>query len=319
MEQAATDLKAVPSIDDRSANFKRIAFLVIGFVTVPTAVLITVGILVLVLGKAPKDYVFGILILSLCVTMVAGIIATFAYLRRGATLSRLQTDFVNKVSHDLRTPLTSIRMFVDTLQMGRIQDPERMQECLDVLATETARLSSMIDRLLGWARLEAGKRVYQTEPERVSVLVDNALSAFQAQRLQGPPVELKRDVPEGLPEVDVDLAALSEALLNLLHNAYKFTGPDKKIEIRARGALGEVEIEVTDNGPGIPLREQKRIFEKFYRSAAAATVEGSGLGLPIVQHIVQAHHGSVTVHSEVGKGTTFRIRLPAHQPGGTRG
>lgn len=317
MEQAATDLTTHEDV--RSANFKRIAFLVVGFVTVPTAVLITVGILVLVLGKAPKDYVFGILILSLCITMVAGIIATFAYLRRGATLSRLQTDFVNKVSHDLRTPLTSIRMFVDTLQMGRIQDPERMQECLDVLAAETARLSTMIDRLLGWARLEAGKRVYQTEPERVSVLVDNALAAFQAQRLQGPPVHLERDLPEGLPDIDVDLAAMSEALLNLLQNAYKFTGDDKQIAIRARAVGLEVEIDVTDNGPGIPLREQKRIFEKFYRSTASATVEGSGLGLAIVQHIVNAHHGAVTVHSEVGKGTTFRIRLPALHGGVAHG
>ncbi|HUB08258.1 MAG TPA: HAMP domain-containing sensor histidine kinase [Myxococcales bacterium] len=325
MEQAAPDLKLKAirtprGQDARSANFKRIAFLVVGFVTVPTAVLITVGIFVLVLGKAPKDYVFGILILSLCVTMVAGIIATFAYLRRGATLSRLQTDFVNKVSHDLRTPLTSIRMFVDTLQMGRIQEPERVQECLDVLAAETARLSAMIDRLLGWARMEAGKRTYQTEPERVSVIVDNALAAFQAQRLQGPAVDLRREVPEGLPDVDVDLAAMSEALLNLLHNAYKYTGQDKRIEVRARAVPGAVEIDVTDNGPGIAPREQKRIFEKFYRGQEAASgVEGSGLGLAIVERIVQAHRGSVSVHSDVGKGTTFRVKLPALHAGGSRG
>ncbi len=299
--------------DARSANFKRIAFLVSGFVAVPTVVLLTVGILVIVLGKARKDTVFGILILSLCLTMIAGMIATFAYLRRGATLSRLQTDFVNKVSHDLRTPLTSIRMFVDTLQMGRIQQPQRMQQCLDVLSAETARLSAMIDRLLGWARMEAGKRTYQTERERPDDLVDAALAAFETQRLHGPPVDLAREVAPGLPEISIDLAAMSEALLNLFHNAYKFTGAVKKIGVRARAAAGGVEIAVSDNGPGIAPREQKRIFEKFYRAElpVAGAVEGSGLGLAIVQHIVQAHGGTVTVQSEPGAGSTFAIWLPA--------
>ncbi len=299
--------------DDRSANYKRIAFLVLGFVAVPTVVLVTLGILLIVFGKAAKDYVFGGLIVSLSLTMVAGIVATFAYLKRGATLSRLQTEFVNKVSHDLRTPLTSIRMFVETLQMRRLQDPLKVQQCLDVLSQESARLSAMIDRLLGWARMEAGKRNYQTEREHVANLVDAALEAFEPQRLSGDPVEISRDVPVGLPDLAIDLAAMSEALLNLLQNAFKYTGPVKRIGVRARADQGNVEIEVWDNGPGIPLPEQKRIFEKFYRARdiQAGAVEGSGLGLAIVQHIVVAHGGQVTVHSEVGHGATFKVSLPA--------
>jgi two-component system phosphate regulon sensor histidine kinase PhoR len=277
---------------------------------------VTLGILVIVLGKAAKDYVFGSLIVSLSLTMIAGIVATFAYLKRGATLSRLQTEFVNKVSHDLRTPLTSIRMFVETLQMRRLQDPVKVQQCLDVLSQESVRLSAMIDRLLGWARMEAGKRNYQTEREHTKNLVDAALAAFEPQRLSGEQVEISRDVPDGLPDVSIDLAAMSEALLNLLQNAFKYTGPIKKIGIRARAEQSTVEIEVFDNGPGIPLPEQKRIFEKFYRAheIQAGAVEGSGLGLAIVEHIVTAHGGQVTVHSEVGHGATFKISLPAIAP-----
>ena len=302
--------------DDRSANYKRIAFLVLGFVAVPTVVLVTLGVLVIVLGKAAKDYVFGSLIVSLSLTMIAGIVATFAYLKRGATLSKLQTEFVNKVSHDLRTPLTSIRMFVDTLQMRRLEDPARVQQCLDVLSQESARLSAMIDRLLGWARMEAGKRSYQTEREQVVNLIDASLAAFEPQRLSASRVQLSREVPEGLPDVAIDLAAMSEALLNLLQNSFKFTGPVKKIGVRAKAGPGTVEIEVFDNGPGIPLPEQKRIFEKFYRAheIQAGAVEGSGLGLAIVEHIVNAHGGQVTVHSEVGHGATFKISLPAIAP-----
>jgi two-component system phosphate regulon sensor histidine kinase PhoR len=116
-----------------------------------------------------------------------------------------------------------------------------------------------------------------------------------------------------LPDVSIDLAAMSEALLNLLQNAFKYTGAAKQIGIRARAGQGTVELEVWDNGPGIPLPEQKRIFEKFYRARdiQAGAVEGSGLGLAIVQHIVVAHGGQVTVHSEVGHGATFKVSLPA--------
>jgi two-component system, OmpR family, phosphate regulon sensor histidine kinase PhoR len=180
--------------DARSANYRLLARLLGLLVALPTGVLIVVGVVLLTLGKAPKDYLFGALIVSISLTMIAGTIATFVYLRRGASLSKLQTDFVNKVSHDLRTPLTSIRMFVETLQMGRIQEPARIQQSLDVLAAETARLSQMIDRLLGWARMEAGKRDYQTEREHVSDLVDSALAAFEPQRLHAPALHIEREV-----------------------------------------------------------------------------------------------------------------------------
>jgi two-component system phosphate regulon sensor histidine kinase PhoR len=293
-------------------KLRRVAPLVIAFVFVPAALMLTVGILILVYGSYARDYVFGILILALVTTTVAGTGATLAVLYREAKVAKLQTDFVNKVSHDLRTPLTSIRMFVETLQLGRLQDPARQAEALEIIAEETARLSGLINRLLDWARMESGKRSYELRREEVPRIVDAALQAFAPQRL-GHQVELTREVAQDLPPVWADPNALSEALLNLLNNAHKYTGPVKKIAVSATRNGGTVVLKVADNGPGIPPREQKRIFDKFYRGKDPITraVEGTGLGLSMVKHIVAGHGGQVSVQSEVGKGATFTIVLPA--------
>jgi two-component system phosphate regulon sensor histidine kinase PhoR len=296
-------------------KLRRLYPLIIGFIIAPAAVMLTVGILILVFGSAAHDYLFGSLIVALVVTTLAGVIATLVVLYREAYLAKLQTDFVNKVSHDLRTPLTSIRMFVETLQMGRITDEKRTAECLGIIADETTRLSALIDRLLNWARMEAGRRDYVLEPHRVDEIVDAALHAFEPQQMQQP-MEIRRELPPDLPPVRADLPALSEALLNLLQNAYKYTAEEKKIAVSARTDGPTVLISVTDNGPGIPGPEQKHIFDKFYRSKDLLnrTIEGSGLGLAMVQHIVAAHRGRVTVSSEVGRGSTFTIALPTVQP-----
>ena len=293
-------------------KLRRVVPLVVTFVLVPAALMLAVGILILVYGSVARDYVFGALILALVTTTVAGTSATLAVLDREAEVARLQTDFVNKVSHDLRTPLTSIRMFVETLQLGRLQDPDRQAEALEIIADETARLSALINRLLDWARMESGKRSFQLQRQRVEEIVDAALQAFEPQRLAGA-TELTRSVEAGLPLVSADSQALTEALLNLLNNAHKYTGPQKRIAVTARLEGPNVCIRVSDNGPGIPRRDQKRIFEKFYRAQdpLSRQIEGPGLGLAMVQHIVRAHGGWVGVESEVGKGAVFTIALPA--------
>jgi two-component system phosphate regulon sensor histidine kinase PhoR len=292
-------------------KLRRIIPLVVTFVVVPAGLMLAVGILILVYGSVARDYLFGGLILALVTTTVAGTAATLAVLHREAVVARLQTDFVNKVSHDLRTPLTSIRMFVETLQLGRLQDPARQAEALEIISDETARLSRLINRLLDWARMESGKRSFQLGRHRVEEIVDAALQAFEPQRLAGE-TELTRSVEPDLPTISADPEALGEAVLNLLNNAHKYTGPVKRIEVTARREGANVVIRVSDNGPGIPRRDQKRIFEKFYRAQdpLSRQIEGSGLGLAMVKHIVRAHGGWVGVESELGKGAAFTIALP---------
>jgi signal transduction histidine kinase len=244
-------------------------------------------------------------------TLVVGVVYTARALYLQARLSRLKTDFVSLVSHELRTPLTSIRMFIETLALGRVKEPEQTQEVLLLLQRETERLSAMIERVLDWARLESGRQRYRKERLTVQQILDTSLDAFRAQRLDSG-VDLSCKLPETLPPVEGDREALAGALLNLLHNAYKYSGAEKRIELRAGVRNGGVDIEVEDHGVGIAKRDRKRVFDRFYRVDNLLTrqTEGSGLGLSISRRIVEAHGGKLTVRSELGKGSIFTIHLP---------
>ena len=301
----------------QAARLRTLVVLVLCFAVLPGALLLSVGILVLVFGHQPHDYVFGILIVALAGVLAGGILATLSYVRRSTSLARLQTEFVQRVSHDLRTPLTSIRMFVETLQSGRLTDPERVTECLDVISAETGRLTKMVERLLGWARMEAGKRVFHKQRATVHDLVERALTVLDVEVMlvqlqQRGKLVIEPPAPGPSLTVEVDVDAMVEALVNLLQNAVRYTGDDKEIRVRIGSRDKEALITVTDNGPGIPKQDQGKIFEKFYRvvDPADPNVNGSGLGLAIVHQIVRAHRGSVVVDSDVGRGAAFTIALP---------
>jgi signal transduction histidine kinase len=252
--------------------------------------------------------------IALLVLLYAGIGIGFGLtireMRRAFKLSRLKTDFVANISHELRTPLTSVRLFAETLRQGRVQGAEQ-QECLDQLASEAQRLSGMVEKLLDWSRLESGRKLLKREPTDLRRLFDHVQEIFRAQQLG---TTYQTELDPGLPEVAVDRDAMAQAVLNLLHNAVKYTGPDKRIRLRGRrGGNGKVAIEVADNGVGIRPHERKRIFERFYRAddLLSRHTEGTGLGLAIAKRIVEAHGGRIEVESQEGVGTTFRIELPA--------
>ncbi len=249
--------------------------------------------------------------ISLFLLTVVGVVLLGRAVAQQTRLSRLQTDFVSTVSHELRTPLTSIRLFVETLQSGRVTDPDKVQECLTIIAVETERLSRKIERVLTWARMEAGRRIYELRACTPREITDRAIGAFRAHDLANP-AQLRVEVPETLPKVAADPDAIAEALLNLLGNARKFGGPGVHITLSAAREARGVRFSVEDDGPGIALLEQRRVFEKFYRADGLLSrrTEGSGLGLAIVHGIVTAHAGRITLQSVEGSGSRFNLWLP---------
>jgi len=235
---------------------------------------------------------------------------TLREMRRAYKLSRLKTDFVANISHELRTPLTSVRLFAETLKQGRAQGPQEVQQCLELLTKETQRLSSLVEKLLDWSRLESGRKLLRREPTTVEGLIQHVGEVFRAQQLGA---TYETHIEPGLPPVSVDRDAIAQVVLNLLHNAVKFTGPDKQIALRARRTDRGVSIEVEDNGIGIREKDRKRIFERFYRAddLLSRRTEGSGLGLAIAKRLVEAHNGRLDVDGRPGGGSIFRVQLPA--------
>jgi len=292
-------------------GFRRIVGLLVVLVLLPTVVLLVLGILMLVFWQAQLNVVFGILVVTLVACLVTGAVLVLVLLRREAELSKLQMDFVSKVSHELRTPLTSIRMFVETLRLDRARDRAERELCLEVLDQETARLSTRIERLLDWGRMEAGRRVYELVPDSLLAAVHEAVETFEGTRLASER-EVQLLLPDRVPSVALDRSAFVDALLNLLSNAHKYSPDDAPIEVRLTEHARHLRVSVTDHGIGIPRREHRAIFQKFYRvdERLSSSVEGSGLGLAIVRHVMAGHGGRVEVDSEPGEGSTFTLVLP---------
>jgi signal transduction histidine kinase len=232
-------------------------------------------------------------------------------LRRHLHMARVKTDLVAAASHELRTPLASMRVLVDGLLADATLDPIKTREYLEMIASENARLSRLIENFLTFSRLERDSYRFEFAPTRPSVVVASAVNAIR-DRLP-PGGDLRVDVAPDLPDIMADADALSTALINLLDNAVKYTPEEKRILVRARrDGDASVSFAVEDNGIGIPIKEQRRIFRRFYRVDQRLTREttGVGLGLSIVELIVRAHGGTVTLTSAPGSGSTFALRLP---------
>jgi signal transduction histidine kinase len=255
---------------------------------------------------------FGVLL----VIIVVGIAGAWRLMRREAEMAQLKSDFVANVSHDLKTPLSVIRMFGETLEMGRVPDEARRGEYYRVITRESERLSRLIDNVLDFSRIERGRRTYDIAPTAVEPLVRDALEAF-AYPLAQQGFKVETRVAPDLPEVPMDADAIGQALANLIDNAMKYSGERRAITVDAARVGDELALTVADEGIGIPADEQAKIFEKFYRVGRSETQgrRGSGVGLALVKHVAEAHRGRVTVESRPGAGSRFTLWLPLERDG----
>jgi signal transduction histidine kinase len=230
---------------------------------------------------------------------------------RQLELRELRTTAVATVAHELRTPLASMRMLVDTLREGRVRGNEQQREYLELIPKENDRLSRLAEDFLTFSRLERGKQQLKLEPVSPRVIAEQAIAGLRS-RLEAPGCMFTYDVPGDLPPVRADRDALTSIISNLLDNALKYTGDAKQIALWVRPARDAVVFAITDNGIGIDRSHLRRIFKPFQQvdDRLSRQGEGAGLGLAIVLKLVALHRGKLHVDSSVGSGTTFSVRIP---------
>jgi signal transduction histidine kinase len=236
---------------------------------------------------------------------------TFHLLRRQMTLARLKNDLAATVSHELKTPLSSMRVLVETLLDAEQLDEPRTREYLQLISQENERLGRVVENFLTFSRLERKKYTFHFSPLPARQAIDAAIESVRG-RFEAGGAQLELQVEDNLPPVMADADALSAALINLLENAYKYSDETRHIVVRGRAENGSVTFSVEDNGIGITPRERKKIFQPFYQVDQYLSRKGSGcgLGLSIVQFVTTAHGGRVVVESQPGRGSTFSISLP---------
>ena len=251
---------------------------------------------------------------ALSLVLAGGIALTYRNVTKEMALARLKSDFVSNVSHELRTPLSLIRLYAETLEMGRLTSPEKYQEYYRIIRKESERLTALINNILDFSRIEAGRKEYDFRETDMSELVHNTLDSYRYQ-LEQSGFQFEEKIDE-VPPMRVDREAMARSLLNLVNNALKYSQDRKYIGVNLYRDNGSVKLEVVDQGIGIPPQEQQKIFEKFYRvgDPLVHNTKGSGLGLSLVRHIVQAHGGEVSVDSAPGQGSKFTIVLPVKPP-----
>jgi len=252
-----------------------------------------------------------VLLLILDAVLIGGVWLVYRSIRKEMELVRLKSDFVSNVSHELRTPLSLIRMFAETLEMGRLKDETKKQEYYSTIVQETERLTRLVNNMLNFSRMEAGKKQYRFRPIDLNATVSGVMSTYDS-HFKAEGFDPRVNLDPALPAVNADEESLTEALINIIDNAVKYSPEEKYLGVRTGVSDGAVWVEVEDHGVGIAPEHRQKIFETFYRVSGALVhnTKGSGLGLTLVRHIMEAHGGNVTVESTPGKGSKFRLSIP---------
>jgi two-component system phosphate regulon sensor histidine kinase PhoR len=249
------------------------------------------------------------------IILLSGAWLIFRNVKKQVELSQLKNDFVSNVSHEIRTPLALITMYIETLEMGRVKDAGKIKEYYNIILNETTRLSGIVNRILNFSQIESNKRKYTLNETNLNEVVENAARTF-LYSLETKGFVYSFEPYKNLPSVLADREAVTDAFVNLVDNAIKYSPATKEIFVRTGSYANYVYIEVEDHGLGISEKDQKYIFDKFFRvteTNLANKVKGSGLGLAIVKHIMDAHNGKIDVKSAPGSGSLFRLSFPVKQ------
>jgi two-component system, OmpR family, phosphate regulon sensor histidine kinase PhoR len=251
-----------------------------------------------------------ILIIALTLILIAGSWIVFRNTKREVELAQVKSEFVSNVSHELRTPLSLISMFAETLEMGRVKSEEKKFEYYSIISLEASRLSKIVNKILSFSKMEAGKRTYRFEELDLNEVVEQIYTSYKF-HLQNKGFEFTL-AKHGSPlKIKCDPEAISEAIVNLIDNAVKYSKDKKQVELITGKEKEYIFVEVKDSGIGIGVEDQKKIFEKFYRVSTGLVHEtkGTGLGLSLVKHIMDAHKGEIKLTSVLGKGSSFQLKF----------
>ena len=255
-----------------------------------------------------------ILLLLLIIILFVGGWIVFRNIKKEIALAKIKSDFVSNVSHELRTPLALISMFAETLEMGRVRSEEKKNEYYTIISHETARLSRIVNRILNFSQMEAGKRKYNFANVQLNTIIEEVFNTYKF-HLQNKGFKFTSLPDNNIPLIYADKEAVSEAIINIIDNAVKYSHDRKEVEL-STGTMGElVYVKIKDHGIGISVQDQKKIFEKFFRvsSGYVHDTKGTGLGLSLVKHIMDAHKGEITLHSTPGSGSSFILKFKTSQ------
>jgi signal transduction histidine kinase len=254
-----------------------------------------------------RSWIYGFATLLLLVAMCLGVILILRDIAMEGNLARLRSDFISNVTHELKTPLTSIRMYAESLLMGRVKTPDGQKEYLEVVVNESERLKRMINNILEFSKMEKGKPEYHYVNSNLAAILNSSIREM-SYWLEKENFEVITQLDDNI-NADVDPEKMKQVIENLLSNAIKYSTEIKRIFIRLFRETDNIHIEVEDNGIGIPQDQLSRIFEPFYRIEQKDNISGTGLGLTVVKEIIEAHHGKIAVISKPGKGSKFVIEL----------
>lgn len=259
-----------------------------------------------------KFYVALIITITIIITL--GVFFILHDISREQELSRMKSDFISNVTHEIKTPITTIRSLAENVNEGWITSGEKQQQYFHLIASESEKLGHLIENTLDFSRIESGNKRYQMELISARELIEKTVQRFRV-LTEGAVMDLNVEMDPELPQVPMDRAAMEQVILNLLDNAFKYSSQEKYIKVDVKAGKNSLFISVEDHGIGIDRKEKRKIFDKFYRTDtdAVGRITGSGIGLTLVKEIVEAHGGIIEVESERNKGSVFTVQIPINQ------